>query len=108
MINFGRGRPGRLGAATRRWADALEVDGSRVVLVQLARDAADLADAARSAGEGSLYLSAASRLQQLMDRVERGSRDGDPGAAGVGADDWARELARLMGAGPEVGDASES
>jgi hypothetical protein len=108
MINFSRGR-GRLVTATRKWADSLgdgsDLPGSALILVELARDAANLADSARNAGDGRLYLSAAARLEALMVRCERAvSGDGGGGAAGDGVDD----LADVMGAGPEVRDSPES
>ena len=111
MINnspkFGRDR-GRLAKATRAWADSLRVDGklpgSAAILVELARDAANLADGARRAEDGRLYLSAATRLEALMTRAERAvAGDRGRGASRDDGDDLADEL----GAGPEGGDAAD-
>lgn len=107
MINFdGRGRPGRLAKVTAGWADSVrdrsDPGGSVLILLELALDAARLADAARRDGNGSLYLSAATRLQQLMDRVDRGV--GRDGVESAGGDDLAAEL----GSGPEVFDAEDA
>lgn len=100
MINFGDGS-GRLGRATQAWIGSLrerrDLPGSALVLAELARDAADLADGARDARDGRLYLSAASRLQVLMERAERGA-GGDRGA---GAGDDGDGLAGELGADPE-------
>lgn len=103
---FGSGR-GRLGKATRAWAAVPRPD-SAAVLVELAKDAADLADAARSERNGAVYLRAAERLQSLIERVERSSGDRGPGAGDAGDDGGAGELADELGAGPEVGDAAVS
>lgn len=85
-----------------------------MILVDLARDAAALADAARKAEDGRLYLSAAIRLQQLVDVVERRTRDGDSGGADADGgvdergsdDDGADELALVLRSGPTMGDAA--
>lgn len=108
-INFSRTN-GRLSKATKSWADSVkarpDVPGSVLILVELARDAAGLADAARRAEDGRLYLSTASRLQQLIDLVERRSRDdrGDVGGGSGGAveDGWAGELADVLRSGPSL------
>lgn len=99
---FGSGR-GRLGRVTRAWA-AVPRPGAAAILVELAKDAADLADAARSERNGAVYLSAAARLQSLVDRVERSS-SGDRGCRGDDGDDG---LADDLGAGPEMGDAADA
>lgn len=101
---FGSGK-GRLGRATREWASSAALSGAAGVLAELAKDAADLADLARSQENGSAYLSAAARLQSLVERVER---SGDRSARGSGDDGGAGGLAAELGAGPEVGDSADS
>jgi hypothetical protein len=113
LIMFGDG-DGRLAKAATRWAElvlaradipgSVGLPGSVFVMVELARDAASLADAARSEGDGRLYLAAANRLQTIMAQAERlASRDDDRS----GADDWSDELARLLGSAPTMGDAED-
>lgn len=114
-INFSRST-GRLSRSTANWAKLIkereDVAGSVLILVDLARDAAALADAARREEDGRLYLAAAARLQQLVDVVERRSGDGDSGSAGGGVDDGgseddgADELALVLRSGPTLGDAA--
>lgn len=107
VINFGGGR-GRLAKATRAWSETVkarpDLPGAVLVMIELARDAADLADAARIEGDGRLYLAAAGRLQTLMAQAERlASHDDDNNRA----DDWSDELARLLGSAPSLGDAED-
>lgn len=101
---------GRLGTAARRWAkqreESLIIDSQVSVLIQLAIDAADMADRARDDGEDRLYLAAASRLQQLM---RAAIYDDGSGGTGFGSGDpWAAEMARIMGSTPGMGNTTES
>lgn len=102
MINFGTGK-GRLAVATKRWAAGLESDlpGSVLVLVELARDAANLADGAREAGEASAYLRAVQTLRSLITEVEDGvSVEYDDGETEI-PDEVPDEWERLVGADPD-------
>lgn len=101
-------KTGRLGRAARKWAkerrESGDLGGSKLILVELAQDAADLADRAREE-DPRVYLAAASRLQQLIMAVERdrdGGRSAGPSDARI--DSWAAEMAELMRSGPNVGD----
>ena len=95
-------QPGRLGQVVRSWAMRFRrvetsADTEAAVLVELAIDAADMADRARYARDDRIYLAAATRLQTLIRAVVHGD-------SGNGyADTWADEMARAMGAGPGMG-----
>lgn len=97
-------RIGRLGRVVRNWAEEARErpDSSRFLaaIVELAVDAADIADQSR-ASDVRTYLAAATRLQHLMVVAERGRDDGS-------GDPWAAEFERIVGSDPVLGDASES
>lgn len=95
---------GRLGRVARVWAEKRRgVDYEAAVLVELAIDAADMADRAREMQDDRLYLAAATRLQQLMKAALH-----DDDSNGSGSDPWSAAVAGAMGAGPGMGNTPKS
>lgn len=105
-------RKGSIGRALAKTLKAEALDGmdadERAVVVVLAKRTADVADAAFRVNDARLFLSAESRLMQLLRsldvRVESpggGDHDDDAGISGA----VQRELAELMGSGPTLPDA---
>ena len=96
----------RLGKATRDWVTnrrnaSSALAGDILIMFELAIDAADMADRARTSGDDRVYLAAAMRLQQLI----RAANYDDIGGAGFGSGDpWSADLARAMGTGAGMGN----
>lgn len=105
-------KPGPARAALdQALADRPDLPGSRRIVAELARSAADLTDSARRQQDPRLWLSAAQRLLGLVAQLgldasavpgESGDDRGD-GDGGIPAG-----LADALGAGPSVGDPEES
>ena len=101
------GAPGRYG---RRVAALLrerpEVDG---LLGDLARDLADVVDAARRDQDTRAFTAGVDRLMKVLDQLAAGGEDDDKHSARRGdAGELPPGLAAALGTGPDVGDASES
>lgn len=101
---------GRIGAArTTRLAveealEGLELAGGQQVTADLARGAADVVDAARTAQDPRLWLAASTRLEILLAKLTATRGGGSGGGVESVGDDPAAELARLVGESPSVGD----
>lgn len=104
-----------LGRATRAWAtvrrERVDPGGSELILIELAVGTSDMADRARVEKDFAKFLRAGSQLRQLIMAVDRdrGSASSDGGTSSSdGTDDWSDELAELLGAGAEMGDAQDT
>ena len=100
------GAPGRYG---RRVAALLrehpEVDG---LLGDLARDLADVVDAARRDQDTRAFTAGVDRLMKVLDQLGGGDDDDKHSARRGDAGELPPGLAAALGTGPDVGDASES
>jgi hypothetical protein len=99
---------GRFGKAAR--AIAKEVGSSNpetLLLAEMLKDSADLADSCRNQQDRPGYISATTRMLMLLKAIKGGAIDGlaDDDAA---SDGGAGRVAELLGAGPEVGDSQAS
>lgn len=93
---------GRFGKVARRIADDVDdSDPERVLLAEMLKDSADLADSCRNQQDRPGYIAASTRMLMLMKAIQGGVID-------VAADDGSDRVAGLLGAGPEVGDQAQA
>ena len=98
------GRPGRYGAHVAGLLG--EKSGQEALTADLARDFADLTDAARRAQDPRLFIAASRAMSQALGKlgIDVGGGQDDDGGAG-----WMPPgLATALGAGASVRDAEES
>lgn len=102
---WGNGQ-GRLGKVARRISERVgTADPERLLLAEMLKDSADLADSSRNQQDRASYVAATMRMLQLMKALGIGgvtSGDSDDDASP------ADRLAGLVGAGPAVGDQTQA
>jgi glycosyltransferase A (GT-A) superfamily protein (DUF2064 family) len=99
---------GRLGKIARRIAaDVGDDSADRLLMAEMLKDAADLADSARNQQDRASYIAASMRMLQLMKALGIGGSAAHDSDGDDGGSPEAR-LADLMGSGPVVGDPEEA
>lgn len=101
-----RAKPGPAAAALAEALDGRTLAGMDAITAAVARDAADLVDAARRQQDPKLWLQAVARLLALTGQLDDRPA-AVPGDDGGGGDDGPDGLADALGSGPSMGDEPE-